>query len=198
LASLGHPSKFQQVSRLAFVTAATSLTGGQPNFARCLAISWAGTLYIHCRELLSRQNCARCNTDFTSKSCVLLYWQRDCTALQQRATAKLCGVVQGMELNNFREGRHLYLAGRPSRWALAHILVLVYFCLPLSLHHYYSASLLLVPWNCNRLQKVDEQQKFLLTGGKWCDVTVVFGRPFVKQSALGYRSVVCLSPLSCL
>jgi len=43
---LGHPSKFQRVSRLAFVTAATSLTGGQPNFARCLtSVSWAGTLY---------------------------------------------------------------------------------------------------------------------------------------------------------
>jgi len=47
LAGLGHPSKFQRVSRLAFVTAATLLTAGQPNFARCLAISWAGTLYIH-------------------------------------------------------------------------------------------------------------------------------------------------------
>ena len=34
MASLGHPCKFQSVSRLAFVTAATSLTGGQPNFAR--------------------------------------------------------------------------------------------------------------------------------------------------------------------
>jgi len=46
------PSKFQRVSRLAFVTAATSLIGGQPNFARCLAVSWADTLYIHFRELL--------------------------------------------------------------------------------------------------------------------------------------------------
>jgi len=34
------------------VTAETSLTGGQPNFARCLAVSWAGTLYIHFRGLL--------------------------------------------------------------------------------------------------------------------------------------------------
>ena len=34
--SLWHASKFQRVSRLSFVTAATSLTGGQPNFARCL------------------------------------------------------------------------------------------------------------------------------------------------------------------
>ena len=43
-----HPSKFQRVSRLGFVTAPTSLNGGQPNFARCLPIclvvSWAGTL----------------------------------------------------------------------------------------------------------------------------------------------------------
>jgi len=47
LASLGHRSKFQWVSRLGFVTAATSFTGGQANFAQCLAVSWAGTLYIH-------------------------------------------------------------------------------------------------------------------------------------------------------
>jgi len=46
LATLGHTIKFQRVSRLAFVTAATSLNGGQPNFARCLDVSWIGTLYI--------------------------------------------------------------------------------------------------------------------------------------------------------
>jgi len=45
--SLGHSSKFQRVAHLVFVTAATALTGGQPNFARCLAISYAGTLYIY-------------------------------------------------------------------------------------------------------------------------------------------------------
>ena len=50
--SLGHPSKFQWVSHLGFVTAPMSLNGGQPNFARCLAVSWAGTLYIHFWELL--------------------------------------------------------------------------------------------------------------------------------------------------
>jgi len=52
LASLGHLCKFQRVSRLAFVTAATSLTGSQPNFARCLAVSWTATLCIHFRGLL--------------------------------------------------------------------------------------------------------------------------------------------------
>jgi len=49
---LGHPSKFQRVSRLGLVTAATSLTGGQPNLAPCLAVSWAGILYIHVGGLL--------------------------------------------------------------------------------------------------------------------------------------------------
>ena len=50
--SLRHPSKFQRVSRLAFVPAATSLTGGQPKFARRFSVSWAGTLYIQFRGLL--------------------------------------------------------------------------------------------------------------------------------------------------
>jgi len=31
---------------------------------------------------------------FASKSCVFLYWQRYCTALEQWASAKLCGVQQ--------------------------------------------------------------------------------------------------------
>jgi len=39
---------------------------------------------------------------FISKSCVLLYWQRYCTALEKWASAELCGVVQGIELRNFR------------------------------------------------------------------------------------------------
>jgi len=51
LASLGHPNKFKWVLHLGFVTAPTSLSGGQPN-ARCLAVSWAGTLYIHFWGLL--------------------------------------------------------------------------------------------------------------------------------------------------
>jgi len=32
--------------------------------------------------------------------------------------------LQGMELRNFRRGRHLYSVGRPSRWVSAHVLVL--------------------------------------------------------------------------
>ena len=67
------------------------------------------------------RNFARCKVHFSSKYCVLLYWQRYCTAVEQRPSAKLCGVVQGMELRNFRRGHQLYSAGRPSRWAPAHI-----------------------------------------------------------------------------
>jgi len=52
LASLGHPSKFKPVSRLGFVSAPTSFNGAQQTFAGCLAISWAGTLYIHFCGLL--------------------------------------------------------------------------------------------------------------------------------------------------
>ena len=46
------PANFNGVLRLAFVTAAMSLTGGQPNFARCLAVSWAGTLCTHFQGFL--------------------------------------------------------------------------------------------------------------------------------------------------
>ena len=53
MASLGHPCKFQSVSRVGFITAATLLTGGQANFARCLDVSSAGALCIHFGGLLS-------------------------------------------------------------------------------------------------------------------------------------------------
>ena len=51
--SLGHPGKFQWVSGLGFITAPTLLNGSQPNFAQCLPISRAGTIYIHFWGLLS-------------------------------------------------------------------------------------------------------------------------------------------------
>ena len=46
------------------------------------------TIYTFFGGLLSRQNFARCKIHFTSKSCVLLYWQHYCTDLKQRALAK--------------------------------------------------------------------------------------------------------------
>ena len=52
----GTPSIFQWVLCLGFNTAEIVLNGSQPNFARCLAISWAATLYIHFRRRLLQTN----------------------------------------------------------------------------------------------------------------------------------------------
>jgi len=81
------------------------------------------TVYTFSGTLASWRNFTRCKIHFTYKSCVLLYMQHYCTAFQQRTSAKLCGVVQEMKLRNFHTGCHLHSAGRPSRWASAHILV---------------------------------------------------------------------------
>jgi len=117
--SLGHPSKFQRVLHLGFITAPTSLSGSQPNFARCLAVSWAGTLYIHFQGLLP-QNFAWCKIRVVQN---LLYIPVLCSSI---LAALLPGtpVVGISQTAALRRGRHLYSAGRPSRWPLAHILVL--------------------------------------------------------------------------
>jgi len=91
--SLGRLSKFQRVSRLGFVTAATSLNGSQPNFARCLAVFCAATLYIHFWRL-SPRNGILPGAKFSLRppSLALFYWQRYYTALEQWARAKRCGI----------------------------------------------------------------------------------------------------------
>ena len=123
--SLGHPSKFQRVSRLGFVTAATSLTGGQPNLARRLAVSCAGTLLIHFRSLASWRNFARCKIHFAFQVlhspilAALLHGTRAAGVSQNLRRATRNKIT---ELSN-RGG--LYSAGWPSHWASAHILVLI-------------------------------------------------------------------------
>jgi len=64
------PQQISVGSRLAVITAATSLTRCQPNFARCLAVCWAGTLYIHFWGLLPLTQFCPVQNHFTSKSCV--------------------------------------------------------------------------------------------------------------------------------
>ena len=126
LASLGHPSKFQQLSRLGFVTAPTSLNKGQPNFAQCLAVSC--TVYYICifggscplTELCQLKNSLCAQLLRSPKLAPLLHSTRTLSS------AKVYSVVQRMELRNFHRGRHLYLAGRPLRWASAHILVMMF------------------------------------------------------------------------
>jgi len=127
LASFGHPSKFQRVSCLGFVTAPTSLNGGQPNFARCLA-SHALVYYVY----IFGGTCPVTGfCQLENSLCVQVLRSPILAALlhgtRAMASAKICGVVQGMELRNFRRERHLYSAGRPSRWVSVHILVLLVF-----------------------------------------------------------------------
>jgi len=57
-------------------------------------------------------NFARCKIHFTSNSCVLLYWQHYCTALQQQAWANLCIVVQKRNYGTFAQGAsYIWLGG---------------------------------------------------------------------------------------
>ena len=121
---MGYSSKFQRVSRLGFVAAAMSLTGGQPNLARRLSVSWAGTLFIHFRELLPPDGILP-GAKFTlyPKSYVLLYWQRYCTALEQPASAKICGVLyKEWNCGTFAEGA-TYIQPAGHHVGHAHILV---------------------------------------------------------------------------
>jgi len=121
--SLGYPSKFQLASRLAFVTAATSLIGGQPNFARCLAVSWPGTLDIDFRGLLPLtvfcpvQNSLYVQVLRSPILAALLH------GTPTAGVSRTLGRRAENGITDFRKGRHLHSTGGPSRWALAHILV---------------------------------------------------------------------------
>ena len=113
--SLGHSSNFPRALHLGFVTAVTLFNASQPKFARRLAISWVYTLYIRLRGLLPRYG-------------ILLGAK---ITLHPRLALFYIGNVTAQHLSSGRQpnfamwsrGRHLYSAGWPSRWALAHILV---------------------------------------------------------------------------
>ena len=115
MASFWHPSKFQRVSRRRSTEANQTLH----DFGRLL--DWY-TIYIFGGSCPVLEFCHVQNS-----LCVQVLRSPILAALLHGTLAvgseKICGVVQGMELRNFRRGRHLYSAGWPSRWASAHILV---------------------------------------------------------------------------
>ena len=80
----------------------------------------AGSLYMHFRGLLPPDGILP-GAKFTLRPSLAFSYIGTVTvgytALEHRASAKLCGVVQGIELRNFRRGCHLLGAARPSRWA---------------------------------------------------------------------------------
>jgi len=116
LGSLGSPANFNGFGVLASLLQRRH----SPEGNQTLHDVWASPGLVHYIYIFGGscpwRHFARCKTHFTSKSCVLLYCQRYCTALQQRASAKVGGVIHGMELRNFRRWRHLFSAARPWRW----------------------------------------------------------------------------------
>ena len=109
--SLGHPSKIQRVSHFGFITAATWFTGGQPNFARCLAVSCAATLCIHFWGLLPCDGISP-RAILTLRPSLAFSCIGSITARHPAGSTKLCGVVKRMELRNFHTGCHyIWLGG---------------------------------------------------------------------------------------
>jgi len=101
--------------RLAFVTAATLLTGGQPHFARCLAVSCAATLHIYFGGLLPPDRILPV-AKFTLRPSLAFSYIGTLTAWHSSSGRQPHFAALNRE-------HHLYLAGRPSRWASAHVLV---------------------------------------------------------------------------
>jgi len=115
LANLGHPCKFQLVSRLRFVTAPMSLNGGQPNFARCLAVSWVGTSYIFLGLLPSNRIVP--GAKFILHPSLAFYYFGSVTARHSSSGCQpilrrgsVNGITELSLLVNFNSGRHLYIA----------------------------------------------------------------------------------------
>jgi len=132
----GTPGNFNGVSHLAFVTAATSFIGGQPNFARYFAASWL-LHYIHFRGLLPPDGISP-RAKFTLRPSLAFSYIGSVTARHSSSGVSQTAscMVQGMELRNFRRRRHVYSALWQTRWAPAHILVIIMAALCNRTSHY--------------------------------------------------------------
>ena len=116
--SLGTPANFNGFRVLASLLHRRPLNGSQPNFARCLAISCAGTLYIHFWGFLP-PNGSLLHAKFTLRASLAFSY-----IPRLLHGTRAVGVSQTAAVNR---GRHLYSAGRPPRSASAHILVVAWF-----------------------------------------------------------------------
>jgi len=70
---------------------------------------WPSPELVHCIYIfrgsyLLMEFCQLQNNNVTSKSCVLLYWQRHCTALQQQASAIFAARHKEWNYGTFAEG----------------------------------------------------------------------------------------------
>jgi len=115
LVSLGHPSKFQRVSRLGFVTAPTSLNGDQPKLCTMFGRLLACNVYTFW-WFLSLSGIFP-GSKFTLRPNLAFFYISSITARHSSRWRQPSFVA-------FSRGRHLYSAGQPSRWTSAHILVI--------------------------------------------------------------------------
>jgi len=110
--SLEHPSIFQRLRVWASLLQRCHSSEANQILHDVWCLLGCYAMYTFLGTLARGRNFAKCKIYFASKSCVLLYWQRYCTALEQRPSVKLCSMLQGMELHNFSRGHHLYSAGQ--------------------------------------------------------------------------------------
>jgi len=92
-------------------------TEANQTFERCLAVSWAGRLFIHFRRMLPRNRILP-GAKFTLRPPSLALSYID------SVTARHSNSGRESNFAALSRRRHLYSTGRPSRWALARILVL--------------------------------------------------------------------------
>jgi len=119
LAGLGHPSKFQRFSRLGFITAASRRS---PEANQTLHDVWPSPRLVHNPIYIFGDFCplgefcevqtSLCVHDLRSPILAALVHGTRPVGVSQTLRR---GRLQGMELRNFRRGRHLYSAGQPSR-----------------------------------------------------------------------------------
>jgi len=100
----GTPANFNGFTRFGIVTAATSPNESQPNLARCLAVSWAGALYIF-------GGCCPVTEFCQVRNSLCAQVLRSVG----RVTARHSSSGRQPSFAALSRGRHLYSAGRPSR-----------------------------------------------------------------------------------
>ena len=102
--SLGHPQQISIgfTSWLHYCTDVTQWRSTKLCTMFGRRLGWY-TIYTFLGAFAPWRNFATC-IHFAAKSCVLLYWKYYWMALEQWASAKLCGVVRGMELGTLAEG----------------------------------------------------------------------------------------------
>jgi len=111
--------------RVLLVSGATSFTGGQPNFARCLAVSWAPTLYINFPRLLPPDGISPRAKFALRPSLVFSYIGSVTARLSSNGVSQTLRRGTRNGITELSQRAPPIFGWRPSRWASAHIVVIM-------------------------------------------------------------------------